>query len=75
MDFEKIKGMIVEILDCDEDQVTPEASFKDDLGLDSIDLVELHMALEDETGLTIPEEQLLTFQTVQDVLDFVKANA
>ena len=75
MDFEKIKGMIIEILDCDEDVVSPEASFKDDLGADSIDLVELHMALEDETGLSIPEEQLLAIKTVQDVLDFVKAHA
>lgn len=75
MDFERLKAIIIEILDCDEDQVRPEASFKDDLGADSIDFVELHMALEDETGLTIPDEQLLTFNTVQDVLDFIKANA
>lgn len=75
MELEKLRNILVEILDCDPDQVTPEASFKDDLGADSIDLVELQMALEDETGLTIEEEQLLSLQTVQDVMDFVRDNA
>ena len=75
MDFEKLKSMIIDILDCDEDQVTPEASFADDLGADSIDFVELSMALEDETGLTIADEQLPLLKTVQDVLDYIKANA
>ncbi len=75
MDFERLKSLIIDILDCDEDQVTPEASFKDDLGADSIDFVELNMALEDETGLTIADEQLPLLKTVQDVLDYIKANA
>lgn len=75
MNFEKLKEVIVDTLDCDPDQVTPEASFKDDLGADSIDFVELHMALEDETGLTIPDEKLVDFKTVQDVMNYIKENA
>ena len=53
MDFEKLKSIIVETLGCDEDQVKPEASIMDDLEADSLDLVELHMALEDATGKKI----------------------
>ena len=75
MEFERLKAIVAELLDLDEDKITPDASFKDDLGADSIDLVELHMALEDETGLTIPAEKLVEFKTVQDVLDYIKENA
>ena len=75
MDFERFKTIIAELLDIDPEKITPDATFKDDLGADSIDLVELHMALEDETGLTIPDEKLLEFKTVQDVLDYVRENA
>ena len=75
MSFEKLQEMIADLLDVDKEEVTPEASFQDDLGADSIDIVELHMALEDETGLSIPDEQLLTFKKVQDVYDFIRANA
>ncbi len=75
MDFEKLKEIIIDTLDCDEDKVTPEASFKDDLGADSIDFVELHMAIEEETGLTIEDEELMKFRTVQDVMNFLEAHA
>jgi acyl carrier protein len=75
MDFERLREIIVDTLDCDEDEVKPESSFKDDLGADSIDFVELHMAIEDETGIKIPDEDLVKFQTVQDVLDYAKKNA
>lgn len=74
MEFDKLKEIIVDTLDCDEDEVKPEASFKDDLGADSIDFVELHMAIEDETGLTIPDEEIVNFKTVQDILNYVNAN-
>ena len=75
MEFERLKAIVAELLDLDEDKITPDVSFKDDLGADSIDLVELHMALEDETGLTIPDEKVLEFHTVQDVLDYIRDNA
>ena len=75
MELERLQAIVAELLDIDKDKITPDASFKDDLGADSIDLVELHMALEDETGLTIPDEKLLEFKTVQDVLDYIKENA
>ena len=75
MELERLQAIVAELLDLDADKITPDASFKDDLGADSIDLVELHMALEDETGLTIPDEKLMEFKTVQDVLDYIKENA
>jgi len=75
MELERLQAIVAELLDIDKDKITPDASFKDDLGADSIDLVELHMALEDEAGLTIPDEKLLEFKTVQDVLDYIKENA
>ena len=69
--FEKIKELIVEQLSVDEDAVTPEAKFKDDLEADSLDLFELVMALEDEYGVEIPSEDLEKIVTVQDVMDYL----
>ena len=65
--FEKIRNIIVDEL------VTPEASFKDDLGADSLDLVELVMGLEDAFDASIPTEDLEKLSTVQDVMDYLKA--
>ena len=69
--FEEIKELIVEQLSVDEDAVTPEAKFKDDLEADSLDLFELVMALEDEYGVEIPSEDLEKIVTVQDVMDYL----
>jgi acyl carrier protein len=69
--FEKIKGVIVEQLGADEDDVTEDASFVDDLGADSLDIVELVMALEEEFGVSIPDEQAEKIKTVGDAVDFI----
>lgn len=73
MDFEKLKGIIVEELGVEEDQVTAEASFKDDLGADSLDLFELVMAIEDEFGVAIPNEELANIKTVKNAMDYIEA--
>lgn len=70
-DFEKIKAIIVEQLGVDESEVTPEAHFIDDLGADSLDTVELVMALEEEFGIEISDEDAEKIQTVGDVIKFI----
>lgn len=75
MDFEKLKNIIVETLGCDEDQVKPEASIMDDLEADSLDLVELHMALEDATGKKIEDGELAKMKTVGDIFDYIQKNS
>jgi len=69
---EKVKGIIVEQLGVDGDSVKPEASFIEDLGADSLDIVELVMTMEEEFDLTIPDEDAETMKTVQDVVTYVK---
>jgi acyl carrier protein len=68
---EKVKNIIVEQLGVDADKVVPEASFIDDLGADSLDTVELIMAIEEEFDTEIPEEQAAAIATVKDAIDFV----
>lgn len=70
--FEKMKEMIAEQLNCSEDEITMETSFKDDLGADSLDLFELVMALEDEESVEIPTEELESLTTVGAVVDYLK---
>ena len=70
-DFEKIKSIIVEQLGVDEGEVTPEAHFIDDLGADSRDTVELVMALEEEFGIEISDEDAEKIQKVQDVVSYI----
>jgi len=72
--FEKIKEVIVDTLGCDADKVVPEASLTDDLGADSLDAVELGMAVEEALGVTISDEDLPKIKTVQDLIDYVEAN-
>ena len=72
--FEEIKKAIVDTLSCDEDKVVPEASLKDDLGADSLDAVELGMAIEEAVGVTIEDEDLPNIKTVQDLIDYVEAH-
>ena len=72
--FEKIKAIIVEQLQVAEDTVTPEASFIDDLGADSLDLVELIMALEEEFDIEIPDSDAEKVVTVGDVVEYIKEN-
>lgn len=70
--FEKVKGIIVEQLGVAETAVTLEASFIDDLGADSLDIVELIMALEEEFDTEIPDADAEKVVTVGDVVDYIK---
>ncbi len=70
--LEKMKEMLAEQLNCEASTITPETSFKDDLGADSLDLFELVMALEDEYNVEIPAEELTDLNTVGDVIDYLK---
>ena len=70
--FDKIKDIIVDKLGIDEDQVTKDATFKDDLGADSLDIAELVMELEDELDTEIPDEEAEKIVTVGDALDFIE---
>ncbi len=72
---DKVKSIIVEQLGVDEEEVTPDASFVDDLGADSLDTVELVMAFEEEFGIEIPDDAAETIQTVGDAVNFIEKNA
>jgi len=71
---EKVKGIIVEQLGVDEEEVTPTASFVDDLGADSLDQVELVMALEEEFKLEISDEDAEKIKTVSDAVSYITAH-
>ncbi len=73
--LEKVKEVIVDQLGVDPEQVVLEASFVEDLGADSLDTVELIMAFEEEFGVEIPDEEAEKIKTVQDVVDYIEANA
>jgi len=72
--FERIKKIIVEQLGVSETVVTSEASFVDDLGADSLDIVELVMAIEEEFSIEIPDADAEKVVTVGDVVDYIKEN-
>ena len=72
--FEKIRGIIADKLSISEDQITMESTFSEDLNADSLDLVELMMALEEELETEIPDEDTEGFSTVGDVVNYLKAN-
>ncbi|MEM6501237.1 MAG: acyl carrier protein [Cyanobacteria bacterium P01_C01_bin.89] len=73
--FEKIKETVAEQLGVEADKVKPEASFVDDLGADSLDVVEMVMALEEEFEIEIPDEDAEKLVKVQDVVDYVDKSA
>lgn len=73
--MEKVKQIISEQLGVDEGEVTPSASFVDDLGADSLDQVELVMALEEAFDVEIPDEDAEKLRTVQDALDYIEKHA
>ncbi len=70
--FEKVKKIIIEQLSVAEDSVTKDASFIDDLGADSLDVVELIMALEEEFDMEIPDSDAEKISTVNDVIEYIK---
>ena len=73
--FEKVQDIIVEQLGVAKDEIKLESSLIDDLGADSLDIVELIMAFSDEFGVDIPDEDAEKINTVSDVVDYLKENA
>ena len=74
MVFDKIKETIIEQLQVEESEITMETNLMKDLSADSLDAVEIIMAIEDEFGIEIPDEEAETIQTVQDLVRFVEDN-
>lgn len=72
--FESVRNILVDQLGVDVDMVTMESNFIDDLNADSLDIVELVMAMEQEFGISIPDEEAERIKTVGDAVDFIKAN-
>ena len=72
---EKVKNIIVDKLSVEPDEVVPEASFVDDLGADSLDLVELIMAMEEAFDIEISDDQAEKLQTVKDAVDYIKEHS
>jgi acyl carrier protein len=75
MVFDRVKEIIADKLSLDADEITMEASFIDDLGADSLDIVELIMALEDEFDMEIPDEDAEKISTVADVVEYIRAHS
>lgn len=72
MDFEKLQELIADNLDVDKEDVKPEAKLIDDLDADSLAVVELQMAIEDEAGVKIPDEDVQKLVTVQDIVEEIE---
>ena len=73
--FEKVKKMIADQLAVSPDRITPETDIMKDLGADSIDVMELLMTMEDDLGLTIPDDKIQALKTVGDIVGYVEQNA
>ena len=74
MVFEKIKGLVVDQLDVDADKVTEDASITEDLGADSLDVVDLVMSIEEEFDMEIPEDAVEKIKTVGDIVKYIENN-
>lgn len=74
-EFERVKSVIVDQLGADESAITMESSFVDDLGADSLDIVELIMGLETEFDIEIPDDKAESISTVGDAVNYIKENA
>ena len=75
MIFEKVKGILAEQLDIDEDSITADSSIVEALGADSLDIVDLVMSLEDEFDTEIPDEAIEGIKTVGDIVHYIEENA
>ena len=75
MCFDKVKAIIADILSCDEEKVTLKASLKEDLGMDSLDAMEVSLQLEDAFDLKVEEEALQNFLTVEDIVNYLENHA
>ena len=73
MVFEKVRDILADQLDLEEDSITMDSSFIEDLGTDSLDLVDLVMSLEDEFGLEVPDDAIETMKTVGDVVRYIES--
>lgn len=73
MIFDKVKEVFVETINCNEDDVKLESNITDDLGMDSLDAVELVMALEETFEISIEEDKVATFVTVQDIVNYIES--
>jgi acyl carrier protein len=73
--FEQLKKLIVELLEVDESEVIPEASFADDFNADSLDLIEFITAVEDTFKIEVPDEDAEKLRTVQDAIDYIEARS
>ncbi|SFG45669.1 acyl carrier protein [Lachnospiraceae bacterium C7] len=71
MNFEKVRDIIVETVNLDQEDVKMESNLKENLGLDSLDAVELNMALEEAFDITIDDEELVKFVTVKNIVDYI----
>ena len=72
MEFEKIKKIIAEVLNIDEDDITPESTFIDDLGADSLDIFQIIMGIEEEFDIEMPQDEAEKISTVKDAVDKIK---
>lgn len=75
MTFDKVKEVIVDTINCEQDEVNLNTKLKEDLNIDSLDAVELGMALEEEFDLSIENDTLSAFVTVKDIVDYIAAQA
>ena len=69
--LDKVRGMLASQLKMDIDQIKPDSSIKDDLGADSVDILQILMTMEEENGIVIPDEELATFVTVGDIAKYL----
>ena len=75
MVFEKFVEILADQLDVDKDTITPETKIAEDLNADSLDVVEMLMAIEDEFNIEIPDEEIENFKTVNDVVEYIQNNS
>lgn len=75
MVFDKIKAILVDQLDVDENKVTMEASITDDLGADSLDIADIVMSIEEEFNVEVPDDQIQNIKVVGDIVKYIEENA